>query len=84
MAKACPPSWRKGTGIALILAVVVLWAGAIVLFAPYIGRWPVLVQALFYLVVGIVWIIPLKPLLHWSQSAPGERANEASQTGLPD
>jgi len=28
----------------------------------------VLVQALFYLVMGIVWIVPLKPLLRWSET----------------
>ena len=28
---------------------------------------PVLVQALFYLVAGIVWIAPLKPLLRWME-----------------
>ncbi len=27
-----------------------------------IGRWPVLVQALFYLVAGIIWILPMKPV----------------------
>jgi predicted membrane channel-forming protein YqfA (hemolysin III family) len=62
------PSWRKGVGIALILLLILLWGGAIMLFAPYIGRWPILVQALFYLVVGIAWVIPLKPLLRWTET----------------
>lgn len=52
----------------MIIGLIVLWTAAILLFAPYIGRLPVLVQALFYLVTGIIWIAPLKPLLRWSET----------------
>ena len=62
------PSWRTGAGIAAILLLILFWAVLIAAFAPTVGRWPVLVQALFYLVVGIAWIAPLKPLLRWSQT----------------
>jgi hypothetical protein len=62
------PSWRKPAGIAAILLLIVLWAVLVASFAPNVGRWPVLVQALFYLVMGIAWIIPLRPLLRWSQT----------------
>jgi hypothetical protein len=33
-----------------------------------VGDWPVLIQALFYLVVGIGWIAPLKPLIRWMET----------------
>jgi hypothetical protein len=62
------PSWRRGAGIAAILLLIVLWAVLIASFSTVVGRWPVLVQALFYLIVGIAWIAPLKPLLRWSQT----------------
>ena len=62
------PSWRKGAGIAAILLLILFWAVLIATFAPTVGRWPILVQALFYLFVGIAWIAPLKPLLRWSQT----------------
>ena len=61
-------SWRRGVGIAAILALIAVWVLAIALFAPLIARWPVLVQAPFYLIVGVVWIIPLKPLLQWMET----------------
>jgi hypothetical protein len=77
-------NWRKGAGIALILALIVLWAAAILLFAPYIARWPVLVQALFYLFVGIVWIIPLKPLLRWSETGSWHVAAPEDRPGRGD
>ena len=62
------PSWRKFAGIAAILLLIVAWAVLVATFAALIGDWPVLVQALFYCVVGVVWIIPLGPLLRWSQT----------------
>ena len=62
------PSWRRGAGIAAIILLILFWAVLIATFSSTVGRWPVLVQALFYLVVGIAWIVPLKPLLRWSQT----------------
>ena len=60
------PAWRKTAGIAAILLLIAAWAVLVASFAGEIGRWPILVQALFYLVVGIAWIAPLRPLLRWS------------------
>jgi len=62
------PSWRRGAGIAAILLLILFWAVLVATFAPIVGRWPILVQAPFYLIVGIAWIAPLKPLLRWSQT----------------
>lgn len=62
------PSWRKPAGIAAILLLILLWAVLVASFAGPVGRLPALVQALFYLVVGIAWIAPLGPLLRWSQT----------------
>jgi hypothetical protein len=62
------PSWRRPAGIAAILLLIIVWAVLVATFAGQIGRLPILVQALFYLIVGIAWIAPLKPLLRWSQT----------------
>ena len=62
------PNWRRPAGIAAILVLIALWAVLIATFAGKIGRLPILVQAVFYLIVGIAWIAPLKPLLRWSQT----------------
>ena len=62
------PSWRRGAGIAAILLLIVLWAVIIASLSNIVGTWPVLVQAPFYLIMGIAWIAPLKPLLRWSQT----------------
>lgn len=62
------PSWRKPAGIAAILLLILVWAALVASFAGVVGSWPALVQALFYLIVGIAWIAPLRPLLRWSQT----------------
>jgi predicted tellurium resistance membrane protein TerC len=62
------PTWRKPAGIFGILAIIVLWAALVASLAAFVEIWPVLVQGLFYLVVGIAWIAPLKPLLRWMET----------------
>ena len=62
------PSARTLAGIALILLLIALWAAFVASLAPTVGRWPVLVQAAYYLFMGTVWIIPLKPLVRWVQT----------------
>ena len=61
------PSWRKPAGIAAIVLLILVWAALVASLAGLVGRWPILVQTLFYLVMGLVWIVPLKPLLRWSE-----------------
>ena len=62
------PSWRKPAGIFGILAIIVIWAALVASLAAFVEKWPVLVQAIFYLVAGIAWIAPLKPLLRWMET----------------
>jgi hypothetical protein len=67
------PSGRKIVGIALILLLIVIWATFVASLAPFVGQWPVLAQAPFHLAAGIVWIIPLKPLIRWMETGSWRR-----------
>jgi hypothetical protein len=67
------PSWRRPAAIGAILMLILVWAVLIATFAGTIGRLPILVQAAFYLIVGIAWIAPLRPLLRWSQTGHWRR-----------
>ncbi|MDX2210446.1 MAG: DUF2842 domain-containing protein [Sphingopyxis sp.] len=62
------PSWRKPAGMALILLLIALWAGLVLAASPLIGTWPIAVQSGVYLIAGIVWIFPLRPLLLWMET----------------
>lgn len=61
------PSWRKPFGMALILLLITIWAAIILALSPLIEQLPALAQAPIYLVAGIIWILPLKPLLRWME-----------------
>lgn len=62
------PSWRKPVAIGAILLLILFWAALVASLADVAAAWPVLVQALFYLVAGIAWIVPLRPLLRWAET----------------
>lgn len=62
------PTWRKPAGILFILAMITVWAALIATLAEWIENWPTLAQLPVYLVAGIVWILPLKPLLRWMET----------------
>ena len=62
------PSWRKPAGILAILLIIVIWAALVASLAAFVEKWPVLAQGAFYLVAGIAWIAPLKPLLRWMET----------------
>jgi hypothetical protein len=68
MQPADSPSFRKLAGIAIILLLILIWAVFVATLSRWISQLPILVQAIFYLFMGIVWILPLKPLLRWSQA----------------
>jgi hypothetical protein len=59
------PSWRKPAGIFLILLLISAWAWAVVSVADLLPAMPWPVRALYFLTAGIIWILPLKPLLRW-------------------
>lgn len=62
------PSWRKPAGTFALLAYMLIWAVLIASLSGFVGGWPVLVQAVFYLIAGIIWIVPLKPMLRWMET----------------
>ena len=61
-------SWRKPVGMFAILALILVWVILVASFSGAIGALPVLAQCVVYLVLGIVWITPLKPLLLWMET----------------
>jgi carbon starvation protein CstA len=61
------PSWRKPMGIFLILLLIVVWAVIVATVADSLESLPWPLKALFFTAAGIVWILPLKPLLRWME-----------------
>ncbi|MCA1653466.1 MAG: DUF2842 domain-containing protein [Sphingomicrobium sp.] len=60
---------RRTLGVFAIMALIAAEALLIVACANFIAPWPILAQALFYLAAGLVWLLPLKPLLMWMNNS---------------
>ena len=59
------PSPRKPIGVLAIVLGLVVYGGLVAACAPWIGLQPQLAQALIYLILGVAWLLPLRPLLVW-------------------
>ncbi len=62
------PTLRKPAGMFIILCMIAALAWAIGTFDSIIGGLPVLIQSVIYLIAGVAWIAPLKPLLRWMET----------------
>lgn len=63
------PTWRIPVGILGLLAVLMVYAIIIARYAPeLIGDWPGFFQALVYIVLGLIWLAPLRNFLIWMET----------------
>jgi Protein of unknown function (DUF2842) len=62
------PSWRKPAGMLAIMTIIVAWTFIVVSMSAYIGQMHIFVQAVIYLIAGVIWIIPLRPLMIWMET----------------
>ena len=62
------PSWRKPAGMLAILLIISIWSVIVVSASEFIGAQHIAVQTIIYLVAGIIWIAPMRPLLIWMET----------------
>lgn len=63
------PTWRIPLGILALLLVLTIYAVVLARYLPdLIGTWPGLAQAPVYLVLGVIWLLPLKRFLIWMET----------------
>jgi hypothetical protein len=60
-----PPTWRKPFGMLLIIAYIALYALAVAWLIGMLPAMPRAVEFAVYLIAGIAWIAPLKPVMLW-------------------
>lgn len=62
------PTLRMPLGILALLAGLVLYALGIAWASQWIGLLPVWAQTIVYLVLGVVWLLPLRRFLIWMET----------------
>ena len=62
------PTLRIPFGILALLAALVVYALAAMWASQWIERLPTLLQAVVYLTLGLVWLLPLKRFLIWMET----------------
>ena len=63
------PTWRIPVGVLALCAGLTVYAVLVALFVPtLIGDWPPLAQTPVYLVLGVVWLLPLRRFLIWMET----------------
>lgn len=62
------PTWRKPVGILALLAALAIYGGVVMSLGDRIGALPVLAQVPLYLVLGTVWLLPLRRFLIWMET----------------
>ncbi len=60
---------RKFTAMLAMLVFLILYAGLAATIGSALTETPRLVQLGFYVIAGIAWVFPLKPLFNWMNAA---------------
>jgi len=79
------PTWRIPFGILALLIALGAYGLVIARYAPgLIGTWPGLAQSAVYLVLGLVWLLPLRRFLIWMETGrwnPPRKGDDDSRAG---
>ncbi len=62
------PTWRIPVGVLALLAALLTYGIVVAMLSTPIGRLPVLVQLPIYLVLGTIWLLPLRRFLIWMET----------------
>ena len=63
------PTSRIPAGILGLLVALGVYGLVVARYVPeVIGNWPTLLQTLVYIVLGLVWLLPLRRFLVWMET----------------
>ncbi|MEM0984687.1 MAG: DUF2842 domain-containing protein [Pseudomonadota bacterium] len=63
---------RKLIAMVLFLSWLIIYIVGIATFSGMITVWPNWIQMIFYVIAGIAWVFPLKPLFLWMNTPSQE------------
>ena len=63
------PTWRIPVGVLALFGALMLYGTLVARFvAPLMAGWHVLLQTPIYVLLGVVWLLPLRRFLIWMET----------------
>lgn len=63
------PTWRIPVGLLILLGLLTVYGLVIARYVPeLISTWPTIIQTIIYLVLGLIWLLPLRRFLIWMET----------------
>ena len=63
------PTWRIPVGLLGLLLGLLVYGIVIARYLPdLIGDWPTLAQTVVYVILGLIWLLPLGRFLKWMET----------------
>lgn len=63
------PTLRIPLGILALLGALLAYGVAVATWVPpWIDNWPTMAQTMVYIVLGVIWLLPLKRFLIWMET----------------
>ena len=66
--KDAKPTWRKPVGVLALFVALLAYGVLVATLSGWIGLLPVLAQTVIYLVLGVIWLLPLRRFLIWMET----------------
>ncbi|WP_439533965.1 DUF2842 domain-containing protein [Polymorphobacter sp.] len=74
MVPVSEPSWRKPVGVLALIAYIVIYAVLVASAADWLSTLPTALMVGAYLILGLAWVLPLKPLFVWMNTGRWSRS----------
>jgi len=62
------PTWRIPVGILGLLTAIFIYSLAVMWAGQWIGQMHISLQTVVYLVLGLIWLMPLRRFLIWMET----------------
>jgi hypothetical protein len=63
------PTWRIPIGILALLGALIVYGLLVARYlAPTIGQWHALLHTPVYILLGVIWLLPLRRFLIWMET----------------
>lgn len=78
------PTWRIPVGIIGLFIAIMVYAIIIARYAPdLIGNWSGAAQTVVYVILGLIWLLPLKRFLIWMETGSWSPPQTTSDPNSP-